>query len=66
MVFKKAVQPGALKRPDGWNAAEDVRFLEAWDAGRLPRSIDASTILKVRQMRRAGWQAARVRTQAAG
>jgi hypothetical protein len=66
MVFKQMVQPGALKRPDGWNAAEDARFLEDFEQGRLPRSLDAGTMLKVRQIRRAGWQAAPMPRRPAG
>ena len=32
---------------------DDLAFLAAWEDGILPRSIDAATILRVRQMRRA-------------
>jgi hypothetical protein len=35
------------------SAARDLAFLAAWEDGALPRSIDAGTILRVRQMRRA-------------
>jgi len=32
---------------------KDHEFLAAWDGGLLPRSIDAATILRVRQIKRA-------------
>jgi len=40
--------PHATRAPD-----EDLAFLAAWEDGVLPRSIDAATILRVRQIRRA-------------
>jgi hypothetical protein len=38
----------------GDSAARDLAFLAAWERDSLPRSIDAGTILRIRQMRRAG------------
>ncbi len=33
--------------------AKDLNFLSAWEGGILPRSIDAATMLRIRQIKRA-------------
>jgi hypothetical protein len=52
--MKPRVPRPAPQFPSGQSILDkDREFLAAWDGGLLPRSIDAATILRVRQIKRA-------------
>jgi hypothetical protein len=44
----KIIEETPLRQSD----QDDLAFLEAWEKGQGPRSIDAATVLRVRQIRR--------------
>lgn len=48
LPYTKAEQGTTPERPH----RDDLAFIEAWEKGEGPRSIDAGTILRVRQLRR--------------
>lgn len=50
---KRSLHTAAPQLRVGEGSAKDLAFLSAWEDGILPRSIDAATILRVRQIRRA-------------